>query len=89
MTTFLRAAAIPYAAQWPLAAMLPTTPSTLLRSTAGSCWLDATMARTILTLLTLLLMPPAAHAQSSWVKLCEKANAITKDKDGKDEKKEG
>jgi invasion protein IalB len=45
------------------------------------------MARTILTLLTLLLVPPAVHAQSSWVKLCEKANAVTKDKDGKDEKK--
>jgi invasion protein IalB len=29
-----------------------------------------------------------AGAQSSWVKLCEKANAVTKDKDGKDEKKE-
>jgi hypothetical protein len=45
------------------------------------------MARTILTLLTLLLVPPAVHAQSSWVKLCEKANAVTKDKDGKDVKK--
>ena len=32
--------------------------------------------------------PPAAGAQSAWVKLCEKANAVTKDKDGKDEKKE-
>ena len=31
---------------------------------------------------------PPAGAQSAWVKLCEKANAVTKDKDGKDEKKE-
>jgi invasion protein IalB len=31
---------------------------------------------------------PSAGAQSAWVKLCEKANAVTKDKDGKDEKKE-
>ena len=46
------------------------------------------MSRTILTLLMLLLVPPAAHAQSTWVKLCEKANAVTKDKDGKDVKKE-
>ena len=38
------------------------------------------MARTILTLLTLLLVPPAVHAQSTWVKVCEKANAVTKDK---------
>jgi invasion protein IalB len=30
---------------------------------------------------------PAA-AQSAWVKLCEKANAVGKDKDGKEEKKE-
>jgi len=30
---------------------------------------------------------PAA-AQSAWVKLCEKANAVAKDKDGKEEKKE-
>jgi len=33
--------------------------------------------------------PPAAAAASNpWVKLCEKATAATKDKDGKDEKKE-
>lgn len=35
--------------------------------------------------------PPAAApaaAQSAWVKLCEKANAVTKNKEGKDEKKE-
>ena len=32
--------------------------------------------------------PPAAGAQSAWVNLCENANAVTKDKDGKDEKKE-
>ena len=31
---------------------------------------------------------PPAGSQSAWVKLCEKANAVTKDKDGKDEKKE-
>jgi invasion protein IalB len=31
---------------------------------------------------------PSAGAQSAWVKLCEKANAVTKDKEGKDEKKE-
>src|ERR1700741_3672198 len=30
----------------------------------------------------------AAAPQSAWVKLCEKANAIAKDKDGKEEKKE-
>ena len=29
-----------------------------------------------------------AGAQSAWVKLCEKANAVGKDKDGKEEKKE-
>jgi invasion protein IalB len=46
------------------------------------------MARTILTLLALLLGTTAVHAQSTWVKLCERANAVTKDKDGKDEKKE-
>jgi|SRR5262245_45933885 len=46
------------------------------------------MTRTILTLLMLLLAPPAAHAQGIWVKLCEKANAVSKDKDGKDVKKE-
>ena len=27
-------------------------------------------------------------AQSAWVKLCEKATGIAKDKDGKEEKKE-
>ena len=57
-------------------------------ATAGFSRLDAAMARTILTLLTLLLVPPAVHAQSTWVKVCEKANAVTKDKDGKDVKKE-
>src|SRR5262245_33328663 len=31
---------------------------------------------------------PPAGSQSAWVKLCEKANAVAKDKDGKDEKKE-
>jgi len=31
---------------------------------------------------------PPAGAQSAWVKLCEKANAVTKDKDGKEQKKE-
>src|SRR5262245_64202651 len=31
---------------------------------------------------------PPAGSQSAWVKLCEKANAVTNDKDGKDEKKE-
>src|SRR5215510_1789585 len=31
---------------------------------------------------------PPAGAQSAWVKVCEKASAVTKDKDGKDEKKE-
>ena len=31
---------------------------------------------------------PPAGAQSAWVKLCEKANAVSKDKDGKEEKKE-
>src|SRR5262249_60794025 len=46
------------------------------------------MVRSILTLMMLLLVPPAAHAQSSWVKLCEKANAVTKGMDGKDWKKE-
>jgi hypothetical protein len=46
------------------------------------------MTRTILTLLMLLLAPPAAHAQGILVKLCEKANALSKDKDGKDVKKE-
>ena len=56
-------------------------------ATATSSRFDATMARTILTLLTLLLVPPTVHAQSTWVKLCEKANAVTMGKDGKDEKK--
>jgi invasion protein IalB len=31
---------------------------------------------------------PPAGSQSAWVKLCEKANAVSKDKDGKEEKKE-
>ena len=31
---------------------------------------------------------PQAGTQSAWVKLCEKANAVSKDKDGKEEKKE-
>jgi invasion protein IalB len=31
---------------------------------------------------------PAGAAQSAWVKLCEKATTVGKDKDGKDEKKE-
>src|SRR5262249_52281010 len=31
---------------------------------------------------------PPAGSQSAWVKLCEKANAVAKDKDGKEEKKE-
>src|SRR6185436_8167482 len=30
----------------------------------------------------------AAAGQSAWVKLCEKANAVTKNKEGKEEKKE-
>jgi invasion protein IalB len=42
-------------------------------------------------LLLVLTGVSVAHAQkpvsSAWVKLCEKANAVTKDKDGKDEKK--
>jgi invasion protein IalB len=32
--------------------------------------------------------PPKREGQSAWVKLCEKANAVTHDKDGKEEKKE-
>jgi invasion protein IalB len=32
--------------------------------------------------------PPAGSAQSAWVKLCEKATATQKTKDGKDEKKD-
>ena len=32
--------------------------------------------------------PAAAAPQSAWVKLCEKASAVTKDKDGKDVKKD-
>jgi invasion protein IalB len=43
-----------------------------------------------------LLIAASSHAQKlareseapKWIKLCEKANAVTKDKDGKDEKKE-
>ena len=47
--------------------------------------------------LTLLILADVsrAHAQktikpqdSAWVKLCEKANAVTKDKDGNEERKE-
>jgi invasion protein IalB len=67
--------------------MLPTTTSTLRGSTVASSRLDATMARTILTLLTLLIVPAAVHAQSTWVKLCENANAIIQDKDGDDRKR--
>src|SRR5262249_44783606 len=48
----------------------------------------------VLMLLTLAGVS-VAHAQktikpqeSAWVKLCDKANAVTKDKDGKEERKE-
>jgi hypothetical protein len=61
--------------------MLPTTTSTLQRRLLGSMQLWPERS---LTLLTLLLVPPAVHAQKTWVKVCEKANAVTKDKDGKD-----
>ena len=58
---------------------------------------DMQLFRWTVPVLTLLILADVsrAHAQktikpqdSAWVKLCEKANEVTKDKDGKDEKKE-